>query len=253
MSTNTEMTRKMTALVTLVVTLGIGPLALAPTAWSSIITINNMTPMVVNNYSSPYNLTAAGAIDWAFPNRSEKAGGTAIVTYSTTAGKPDGHLVSPYNDYNNDFYFSYADGETNSSGGAASSPGVWPYSYSCVYEYADASFSATINLPANTSGAITVWCGTWSKDGLAVPGTFTATFADTTSATSAMPGDGTGQMIVLNYSTATAQALTLTLTDTGDSGNTGIFALAVAPEPGSAVLLTASLMALLSRTSRKRN
>jgi len=245
---NTNRKHQVTSVAMLMLALGIGPLALSATAWSSLITVDSVVPAPT---SATYNLTTLGPVDWALPGNSEKAGGGAIVTYVSTNGKPDGHLRASYQTYGDWMVnprFSYTNGELASTNPST----AWttnPYEYT-----SDAGgYSAVINLPANISGTITVWCATWSKDDLAVPGTLTATFGDLTSAMTPLPGNGSAQMVTLSYSTAIAQALTLTVTDTGNTGNAGYYGLAVAPEPASALLLASGLMTLVSRNWRKRN
>ncbi|MFA5203571.1 MAG: hypothetical protein WC708_04120 [Lentisphaeria bacterium] len=238
---STNMKHQVTSAAMMMLALAVGPLALPTTAWGSLITVDSVATVDLN---ATYNLTTMGQLDWALPGKSEKAGGTVIATDGV-----NGHLSTgygTYGDWENDPRFSYTNGEPGSN-----LPNTnW---ITNAYEYKGGSYSATINLPANVSGTITVWCETWSYDGLAVPGTFTATFADSTSATGLLSGDGARQMVTLSYSTAIAQSLTLTLADTGASGNAGFFALAVVPEPASALLLASGLMTLVSRTWRKRN
>ena len=239
------MNRKMISVV--VLTIGCIPGVLATSAWGTTISINSITAASMSNN----DLTAAGTLDWALPNRSEKSGGSVIVTMDGLNGNLEAtRNDDPWGSYPS---FSYTDGAVGSGNGPIGTVTA-ELEYLTGHIGSGASYSAVLNLPAG-SGTITAWgCNDSSHKGW-VPGTITATFGDNTSVTSddnvmKSLSDGTPLKAILGYSTATAQTLTITIANSTQDDNSavaGFNAIAVStPEPGSVVLLTTGLVALLA-------
>ena len=217
-----------------------------PSAWGSTIIIDSVSTTTKND---TYDLTALGTLDWVFPTISEMGGGTAIIT--TDGAK--GVLPSAPNEYwdGSAPVLNFTNGTPGSWWGLTGSSLTGSHG---VYTYEDASSYATINLPAG-KGVVNLIVGAWSYDLLGVPGTVTATFADSSSASTTILGDATQEHMVISYSTMTAQAMTITVADTGRSGNAGFYAVAVSsqpiPEPSAIVMVLLGVVGLAAYAWRR--
>lgn len=213
-------------------------IACAPQVWGSTISLNSEEEYAIPYAGDPYDITAAGNLDWVVTYYAEKAGGTAIAT--TPPGNTAEYLTSPAGGYfpvSGFPTFSWTDGSYQPAtpfvgwGGIIQGNGV------------DTGVATTIAVPAG-SGQLTVW---WAYAVAPEPAAFTVTFDDSTSYTT--PGTNSALKTVLDYNTATDQTLTFQT-----NPYAGIFAIAIStvPEPGTLVLLGSGLVGLIAYAWRKR-
>jgi hypothetical protein len=222
------MNHKLTGALLVMLTLGV----FAPQAWCSMITVADQSTIPFPFSDTPYDITAAGNLDWMVCYYSEKDNATAITTVNNQAYFP----VSPNWAYNGSFpMFSWTDGI--SACPTATSAGGY-----LIDGDGTTGPSTTLFLPAG-DGEISVW---WAWALQPAPATFTATFDDSATVTASCE-DLT--YTKLSYHSDTAQNLAFNM-----NGVAGIFAMAVStvPEPGSLVLLATGLAGLLACVWRKR-
>jgi hypothetical protein len=188
--------------------------------------------------SAPFDLTAAGNLDWLLLEYCEKAGGKAIVTL------PPGEtaeLESSATDYH--YYlptigwptFSYTDGMALRPTGTGVGGG---------FEGPNAGQIGLthINVPAG-SGQLSIW---WAWAVAGDPASFAVSFPDGGYYSESRSDQ---YYTVLDYTTETAQTLTFTMND-----HAGVFAMAIStvPEPSTLGLLACGLFGLAGYAWRKR-
>jgi hypothetical protein len=223
--------------------IGVLLVALAAVAWAtgacaSTISLNSEESYAIPYTGDPFDITAAGNLDWVVSYYAEKAGATAIVT--TPPGNTAEFESSPAGGY----YagagfptFSWTDGSYQPTIPFIGGDGL------IFGDGVGTGVGTHIAVPAG-SGTLTVW---WAYAVVPGPAAFTVTFDDSTSYTT--PGTSGALKTVLNYNTDTAQTLTFQT-----NPYAGVFAMAVStvPEPGTLVLLGLGLVGLSAYAWRKR-
>jgi hypothetical protein len=223
-----EMFRKVMS-VLLVLGVVVGSWALVSPAWGDSLSLTSLTTL--GGAAGPFDITAAGNLDWYVYGVSNKAGGTAIGAASSGGVGQDSSYPS----------FAYTDGV--SVGGY----GTTETNARAIYLFGWSDQSVPISLPAGSSGTVTVWSATGGllDNYTATLGALTASYTQNAPVYSAKA--------VFSFHTDTAQQFTWTGT-APNGGNVGLFAIAVStvPEPSSIVLLCSALVGMLVYAWRKR-
>lgn len=224
------MSRKLiSVLFVLSLTVAVSPTAIVTPAWGDTLTLDSLTTL--GGAAGPFDITAAGNLDWIVYGVTNKAGGAAIGSASSGGIGSDGSYPS----------FSYTDGV------AVGSYGTTEPNARAVYLFGWTAQSVPISLPAGSSGTVTVWSATGGLEDnyTATLGSLTASYTQNAPVYYAKA--------VFSFHTDTAQTLTWTGT-APNGGNVGLFALAVStvPEPSTITLLATGLFGLLCYAWRKR-
>jgi hypothetical protein len=208
--------------------------ACAPQARGSTLSLASESSYAIPYSDAPFDITAAGNLDWVVTYYSEKAGGTAITTTAQNSAEYETHPQGFWLPNTGYPTFSWTDGFNDPQTAAVAG---------LIYGDGVNGVGTHIALPAG-SGTISVWW-VWAVAG--GNASFTASFDDGTSYVA--PDTNSALKTVLNYSTETSQTLTFQT-----NGYAGVFAMAVStvPEPGTLVLLALGLLGLSACAWRKR-
>jgi hypothetical protein len=220
------MNRKMLCLCFVVLALA----ACAPQAWCSSISVASDT-VITPFPATPYDITAAGNLDWVVSAVDEKAGASSIATTTTGILESQG-----YNAVWDGPQFSWTDGVVGSNSDGNSGMNLTN----------GAVLGTHVALPAG-SGTVSLW---WCEYAGVGPASFTASLADGPSVTVDC-ANSTGKLTVLNWQSDRAQ--TMTLSSPADS-ITGYWGMAVSqvPEPGTLAMLGTCLVGMIAYAWRKR-
>ena len=206
--------------------------------------------MAVPAANTSYDLTAMGALDWAFYDTSanpanglptnEKLGGTAIGTVTALGGGSLRGSATSTTEPD----FTYTDGTSPASGTGENPGGL----FNTQLDTLGAGVQLTIDLPTTDQYTLYLWTAAFYARGA-----FTASLAGFTDYTSLATDDASGPTPKQTYMyTLTAQAmnagddLTVSLVTQADNGSSAHVmlvgaAMGVVPEPGTLALLVTGL------------
>ena len=219
--------------------------AMTPQAWGSSITLASDTligpPWGINGQSGadgdPFDISAAGNLDWVVSVVDEKAGASVIATGGTTGVFPIVNYTGIWDGPN----FSWSDG-TVTPVSADSNSGL---NIAFNYYGSSPTLGTTLALPAGT-GTLTVW---WSVADTVYAADFDVWLDDGPSYNSPTISSGAFKT-VLSWQTDTAQMLTFQSVSEG----TCVFGMAVSevPEPSAFAMLGILGVCLGGYVCRKR-